>query len=174
MQGMFEIEKSGRDIIFNVVHEDFPFVTVGTSSELKIPNTSWELKDEETLPWKNEYDGFLVLVRKDVDFGTLSLFDGKSQDPTKLLLRLSLEKKNNRCSAVDLLEVGKNLHAVVYRPVVGGDCVILAIGRLTSNLSRDEVLKSLPDWNSPYYECPLLLECEISCGEDGEMKKVKY
>ena len=170
---MFALHELGKDVCFDLVHEDYPFVTVGTSSELTIPDFKFQPKDEIVLPWEEDYNDFPITVGEDVDEGIVSVFEGKSKDPTKLLLRFSLKKVKHRCSEVDLLEVGKNLKAIVYCPIMGGDHVIIAIGKDASRLCPEVILKSLPAWNTPF-NCPLLLQCEISCDENGVVTKNDY
>ena len=115
---MFNTHNCGKAVCFNLVHDDYPFVTLRASSELKMPGPNWVLQDEQTLPWKEACNDFMVLVREDVDDGILSVFDGKSEDPADLLLCFSLKKVNHGCSHVKILELGKNLKAIVYRPAM--------------------------------------------------------
>ena len=127
-----------------------------------------------TLPWRNDYNDFIIWVKEDADRVILSVYDRKSVDETKLLLRFSLEKFNFVSSKAEFLEVGRNLKAVLYRPVMGGDHLIVALGRRTTDLSPDEILKSLPDWNTPYFKCPLCTLHVIECDENGVTTKEDY
>ena len=172
---MFNRDNYSKGVCFDLVHNDFPYVTVGTSSELRIVRRCWELKDELTLPCGNNSDFFPLCIREDAEAGIISVFDGKTKDPEKLLLRLSLEKNPGHCSKAELLELCKNIKAVVYRPLMGGgDHIIMAVGKVTADLSRDTILKSLPHWDIPQipgFKCPLGLEAKASCDEHGVMTR---
>jgi len=139
-----------------------------------MPNIRWELKDEMILPWKDSFNDFGIFVKEYNELGTISVFEGKLKDPDKFLLSFSLVKKLNHSSEVKFLEIAKNLKAIKYRPVMGGNHVIIALGKLTSDLSPEGIKSYLPSWNTPYFCCPLGRILKISCDENGVTTKEDY
>jgi len=168
---MFVPGSHWKDVGFNLLHEDFPVVTVKTSSELIMQDLGSPsgYTDERILPEKKYH--FFLYVREDVDSGTISVFDGMTTDPSQLLLRFTFEKKRNRAAKVYFLELRKNLKVVVYQPAIGGGYhMMMAIGQPKSKLSPKRIVKSMPEWNTPF-PCPLQFLIEATCDENGVITK---
>ena len=170
---MFGTKDYDRQVSFDVFHQDFPSVRVGVSSEMKIPDVSWELKDEETLPWKEKCSEFSVCMKQDADVGIVSFYNGEIKERRELLLSIVVNKEKKNCSTVEILKVRGSHKALLYRPCMGGDDVIVAIGKVTSDLSEGTIMKCLPNWSTPYFTCPLALVGEATCDRCGTMTKKK-